>query len=35
MSKSWTFGKSEKKLKRVAGSNVQDSRLNARNDLPK
>ena len=35
ISKSWTFGRRERKLKSAAGSSVQNRRLNARNDLPK
>lgn len=35
ISKSWTFGRREKRSKRVIGSNVQNRRLNARSDLPK
>ena len=33
--KSSTLGRRERKLKRIAGSSVQNRRLNARNDLPK
>lgn len=35
ISRSWTFGRRERKSKRVAGSSVQNRRLNARNELPK
>ena len=35
VSKSWTSGRRERKLKSAAGSSVQNHRLNVRNDLPK
>lgn len=35
ISKSSTFGRRERKAKKTAGSNVQNRRLNVRNDLPK
>ena len=35
ISKSWTCGRTERKSKKVVGSNVQNRRLNLRNDLPK
>ena len=35
ISKSSTFGRRERKSKRITGSNVQNRRLNARNELPK